>query len=326
MPKEMRKFLFDQPYHGAVAFDSNDCVFIQDPTLSFQAIDPKISHFQQSTRSTNAIQVFKDLFEMSDYELLCRMDEDNIMKTLGFIKDNVEYNNLFCLATFSTHGEQYFANNKLIPEKQSRNMLGPAGRTREKNVTILTNYENICKKTIDEAASFFKYDLMQQNLASIPFTSIDVCTELNLEKDSAEKWICLDCKTIVKQQNGYFICNCAQKQCLAYQHSNLGTSISRNDEKIKASRELAKWTEAMKQKEPFVKPEKKAAYDHALECLKFMTKKHGSTLNTSELTTDIQQLTKEEFTDAIDNFVKTCENSGKLLQKCKEIVEVLESQ
>uniref|UniRef100_A0AC34R3G4 Uncharacterized protein n=1 Tax=Panagrolaimus sp. JU765 TaxID=591449 RepID=A0AC34R3G4_9BILA len=81
----------------------------------------------------------------------------------------------------------------------------------------------------------------------------------------------------------------------------------------------------MEQKEAFVKPEQKAAYDHALECLKFMTKKHGSTLNTSELTTDIQQLTKEEFTDAIDNFVKTCENSG-MLQKCKDIVEFLECE
>uniref|UniRef100_A0AC34QC55 Uncharacterized protein n=1 Tax=Panagrolaimus sp. JU765 TaxID=591449 RepID=A0AC34QC55_9BILA len=98
------------------------------------------------------------------------------------------------------------------------------------------------------------------------------------------------------------------------------------DEKLEASRKLAKWTEAMKMKEPFIKPEQKAAYDHALECLKFMTKKHGSTLNTSELTTDIQQLTKEEFTDAIDNFVKTCENSGKLLQKCKDIVEFLERE
>uniref|UniRef100_A0AC34QBB9 Uncharacterized protein n=1 Tax=Panagrolaimus sp. JU765 TaxID=591449 RepID=A0AC34QBB9_9BILA len=99
-----------------------------------------------------------------------------------------------------------------------------------------------------------------------------------------------------------------------------------SDKKLKASKKLAKWAKAMEQKEPFVKPEQKAAYDHALECLKFMTKKHGSTLNTSELTTDIQQLTKEEFTDAIDNFVKTCENSGRLLQKCKEIVEVLERE
>uniref|UniRef100_A0AC34RL07 Uncharacterized protein n=1 Tax=Panagrolaimus sp. JU765 TaxID=591449 RepID=A0AC34RL07_9BILA len=100
--------------------------------------------------------------------------------------------------------------------------------------------------------------------------------------------------------------------------------ISKAGKKLIASRKLAKWTEAMKQKEPFVKREQKAAYDHVLECLKFMTKKHGSTLNTSELTTDIQQLTKEEFTDVIDNFVKTCGNTGKLLQKCKDIVEVLE--
>uniref|UniRef100_A0AC34RH12 Uncharacterized protein n=1 Tax=Panagrolaimus sp. JU765 TaxID=591449 RepID=A0AC34RH12_9BILA len=99
-----------------------------------------------------------------------------------------------------------------------------------------------------------------------------------------------------------------------------------SNEKVKTSERLAKLIEDMKQKEPFIKPEQKAAYDHALECLKFMTKKHGSTLNTSELTTDIQQLTKEEFTDAIENFVKTCENSGKLLQKCKEIVEILESE
>uniref|UniRef100_A0AC34QTX0 Uncharacterized protein n=1 Tax=Panagrolaimus sp. JU765 TaxID=591449 RepID=A0AC34QTX0_9BILA len=98
------------------------------------------------------------------------------------------------------------------------------------------------------------------------------------------------------------------------------------DKKVEASRKLAQWTEAMKMKKPFIKPEQKASYYYALECLKFMTKKHGSTLNTSELTTDIQQLTKEEFTDAIDNFVKTCEDSGELLQKCKEIVEVLESE
>lgn len=32
------------------------------------------------------------------------MDEDKIMSTLKFIKDNVKDNNLFCLATFSTHG------------------------------------------------------------------------------------------------------------------------------------------------------------------------------------------------------------------------------
>uniref|UniRef100_A0AC34Q2W7 Uncharacterized protein n=1 Tax=Panagrolaimus sp. JU765 TaxID=591449 RepID=A0AC34Q2W7_9BILA len=101
--------------------------------------------------------------------------------------------------------------------------------------------------------------------------------------------------------------------------------VSGKEEKHRATKKLAKWTEAMKMKEPFIKPEQKAAYDHALECLKFMTKKHGSTLNTSELTTDIQQLTKEEFTDAIDNFTKTCENEGKLLQKCKDIVDILES-
>uniref|UniRef100_A0AC34Q4T4 Uncharacterized protein n=1 Tax=Panagrolaimus sp. JU765 TaxID=591449 RepID=A0AC34Q4T4_9BILA len=95
--------------------------------------------------------------------------------------------------------------------------------------------------------------------------------------------------------------------------------------KIEASKKLAKWTEAMKMKEPYVKPEQKEAYDHALECLKFMTIKHGSTLNTSELTTDVQQLTKQEFTDAIDNFVEISENSEKLLQKCKDIVDILES-
>uniref|UniRef100_A0AC34RSR6 Uncharacterized protein n=1 Tax=Panagrolaimus sp. JU765 TaxID=591449 RepID=A0AC34RSR6_9BILA len=41
--------------------------------------------------------------------------------------------------------------------------------------------------------------------------------------------------------------------------------ISEGAEKIRASKKLAKWTEAMEQKKPFIKPEQKAAYDHALE-------------------------------------------------------------
>uniref|UniRef100_A0AC34Q2W1 AIG1-type G domain-containing protein n=1 Tax=Panagrolaimus sp. JU765 TaxID=591449 RepID=A0AC34Q2W1_9BILA len=96
--------------------------------------------------------------------------------------------------------------------------------------------------------------------------------------------------------------------------------------KIEASRKLAKWTDAMKMKKPFIKPGQKAAYDHALECLKFMTKRHTLVLNKPELKTNIEFLSKNEFCEAIDEFLNVAEDGGLTLQKCKELVKILEDE
>uniref|UniRef100_A0AC34RMT2 Uncharacterized protein n=1 Tax=Panagrolaimus sp. JU765 TaxID=591449 RepID=A0AC34RMT2_9BILA len=107
---------------------------------------------------------------------------------------------------------------------------------------------------------------------------------------------------------------------------NNGNEKTISNKKLKAAGELAKWTEAMEQKEAFVKPEQKAAYDHALECLKFMTNKHTLVLNKSELKTNIKFLSKNEFYDAIDEFLIVAKDGCRTLQKCKDIVKILEDE
>uniref|UniRef100_A0AC34RPC5 AIG1-type G domain-containing protein n=1 Tax=Panagrolaimus sp. JU765 TaxID=591449 RepID=A0AC34RPC5_9BILA len=94
---------------------------------------------------------------------------------------------------------------------------------------------------------------------------------------------------------------------------------------IEASRKLGKWTDAMKQKESSAKPEQEEPYFHLMDCLKFMTNKHTLVLNKSELKTNIEVLSKNEFCEAIDEFLNVAEDGGRTLQKCKDIVKTLES-